>query len=312
MKSFVLFICLCIAFANGTERKAKVPLALRRVMAKVTSLEGFLRALKFDEASFRERVKNFSIKQHSGLPGGPYLGKVALRSNSTEPSPDPVYLDNAPCKPRPEAVEVPQPEDKNALHFPLFVTLHRCRGACSERPFETRCEARETESLTLLASKVTWSSGSQNSNELEPDVAFLPVTNHTKCGCPCAVKPAECDNRTQVYSKENCRCECKLIQPSCPIRFQWNPEKCQCVCHPSENQKICSKRLQFDDKRCKCVCSSRRCKMKTKIRDPRDCRCKCPRFPKCPPGTVRDAQTCNCDWAPKKSRSEMSRGRRRL
>ena len=74
--------------------------------------------------------------------GGPYLGKVALRSNSTEPSPDPVYLDNAPCKPRPEAVEVPQPEDKNALHFPLFVTLHRCRGACSERPFETRCEAR--------------------------------------------------------------------------------------------------------------------------------------------------------------------------
>lgn len=200
----------------------------------------------------------------------------------------------------------------NALHFPLFVTLHRCRGACSERPFETRCEARETESLTLLASKVTWSSGSRNSNELEPDVAFLPVTNHTKCGCPCAVKPAECDNRTQVYSKENCRCECKLIQPSCPIRFQWNPEKCQCVCHPSENQKICSKRLQFDDKRCKCVCSSRRCKMKTKIRDPRDCRCKCPRFPKCPPGTVRDAQTCNCDWAPKKSRSEMSRGRRRL
>lgn len=40
-----------------------MPLALRRVMAKVTSLEGFLRALKFDEAeiaSLRERVKNFS------------------------------------------------------------------------------------------------------------------------------------------------------------------------------------------------------------------------------------------------------------
>ena len=37
-----------------------MPLALRRIMAKVTSLEAFLRALKFDEASLRERVKNFS------------------------------------------------------------------------------------------------------------------------------------------------------------------------------------------------------------------------------------------------------------
>lgn len=168
----------------------------------------------------------------------------------------------------------------------------------------------ETENLTLLASKVTWSSG--NSNELEPQVAFLRVTNHTKCGCLCAVKPAECDNRTQSYSKENCRCECKPIQHSCPIRFQWNPEKCQCVCHPSENQKICSKRLQFDDKRCKCVCSSRPCKMKTKIRDPKDCRCKCPRFPKCPPGTVRDARTCNCDWAAKKKEFDFSRKQGRL
>lgn len=40
-----------------------MPLALRRVMAKVTSLKGFLRALKFDEASLRERVKNFSINR---------------------------------------------------------------------------------------------------------------------------------------------------------------------------------------------------------------------------------------------------------
>ena len=59
---------LCFLLCH-LQRKTKVPLALRRVMAKVTSLEGFLRALNFDEASFRERVKNFSIKQHSGSPG---------------------------------------------------------------------------------------------------------------------------------------------------------------------------------------------------------------------------------------------------
>ena len=40
------------------------------------------------------------------------------------------------------AVEVAQPAEPNALNFPLFVTLHRCGGACNERPFDTKCQVK--------------------------------------------------------------------------------------------------------------------------------------------------------------------------
>lgn len=51
-----------------------------------------------------------------------------------------VILDSAPCAPRPAVVELPQPEGSSSFYFPFFVTLHRCGGACNDRPFETSCQ----------------------------------------------------------------------------------------------------------------------------------------------------------------------------
>lgn len=135
-------------------------------------------------------------------------GKFAPRSNSTEPSPDPVFLDNAPCKPRLEAVEVPQPEDKNALHFPLFVTLHRCRGACSERPFETRCEAQGMHIQPFAFFRIAWRTSAL--------VKVRPITNRRSLYC----------NDKRVGN--NALAETSDFKP---IDLQW------CFCHISCDQK---------------------------------------------------------------------------
>ena len=68
-----------------------------------------------------------------------------------------VILDSAECKARPVAVEVPQPKNRDAFYYPFFVTLHRCGGACSSRPFETKCQAQGTSicSITFYYSTMT-------------------------------------------------------------------------------------------------------------------------------------------------------------
>jgi len=79
-----------------------------------------------------------------------FLARIA--SGSYFPDLPLAILESAKCAPRPVAVEVPQPEEQNALNFPMFVTLHRCGGACSERPFDTKCQAQGRSSLTALMS----------------------------------------------------------------------------------------------------------------------------------------------------------------
>ena len=63
-----------------------------------------------------------------------------LNRTRTEQEGPLVELENQVCAPRPVVVAVPQPE-LQGLHFPFYVTLHRCGGACQERPLTTRCIA---------------------------------------------------------------------------------------------------------------------------------------------------------------------------
>ena len=162
----------------------------------------------------------------------------------------------------------------------------------------------ESQDLNLVVTKVAWSSASDKLSEISREFSSVPVTNHTKCGCLCASTPADCNNRTERFSKETCRCECKTKGVLCPFNFLWNPEKCQCTCNPKAQQR-CNKRYQFDEKLCRCTCSTRPCKMAIKVRDPKNCRCKCPRR-KCSPGMRYDLHTCTC------RRIDNRRGRKRL
>lgn len=216
-----------------------------------------------------------------------------LSENSDFPDLPYVILDSAPCAPRPVVVEVPQPVDSSSFYFPFFVTLHRCGGACNERPFETSCQPEGKNDLNLVVSKVAWSSAKAGLEEISNEFTAVRVTNHTTCSCGCKVKPTDCDKRTQQYSKEHCSCQCKSRSTLCPSNFRWDPLKCQCRCDPTNIESKCTKRFQFDKETCRCTCSKRPCKQSEKERDPSTCMCKCPSI-RCPSGMTLDRRTCHC------------------
>ena len=83
---------------------------------------------------------------------GAALGLARFASDSDFPDLPLRILESAKCAPRPVVVEVPQPVEQKALNFPMFVTLHRCGGACRERPFDTKCQAQGRSILTVLTS----------------------------------------------------------------------------------------------------------------------------------------------------------------
>lgn len=149
-----------------------------------------------------------------------------------------------------------------------------------------------TKDFNLVVSKMSWSSSTDKLKDMSNEFTVVNVTNHTDCSCQCAIKPTDCDNETQRYSKEHCSCQCIKPRAPCPFNNQWDPVKCQCVCNPA-NKFACRKRLEFNEKLCACTCSTKPCKMDLKVRDPRSCRCRCPRL-RCPVGMVYDQRSCTC------------------
>ena len=143
-----------------------------------------------------------------------------------------------------------------------------------------------------MVNRVAWLSASDKLHELSREITTVRITNHTKCGCKCAIKATDCNNRTERYNENTCRCECKSRSKLCPFNFKWDPLECQCKCNLQSSHR-CNKRYQFDEKLCRCVCSGKKCKMASKVRDPKDCRCKCPRLV-CPRGMQHDRRTCQC------------------
>lgn len=307
-------MCLCffisLTHANNV-RKVAMPTELRNVMADVTSLDSFLRAMN------AEKLR--AVINAIGVPSGGTKGlRHKPKGSGDLPSPKKpeipsqlarvlqdsnlpyVILDDARCAPRPELIEVPQPKYENAFYFPFFVTLHRCGGSCGARPFETSCQLQEKEDFNLLVSKTSWSSSSDRLDETSNEITPVRMTNHSSCSCQCKVKPSDCDNRTQRYSKENCRCDCIRGFMPCPRNHRWDPIKCQCICSPSNAVRAeCTKRVEFDMESCRCTCSKKRCKNRAKVRDPKTCRCKCPR---CPLGLKEDPQSCACTRAYRRRR----------
>lgn len=265
---------------------------LRRMMANVTSLDSFLRVISVTRLThLREAV---SALNHDKRETVKDVGLLARFSENLQfPDLPYVILDSAPCAPRPAVVEVPQPVDSSSFYFPFFVTLYRCGGACNERPFETSCQPEDKEDLNLVVSQVGWSSAETELKKISEEFTAVRVTNHTLCSCGCKVKPTDCDNRTQQYSKEQCSCQCKPRPLPCPSNFRWDPVKCQCRCDPTNIESKCRKRFQFDEKKCDCTCSKRPCKQTIKSRDPKTCMCKCPSI-RCPSGMTLERRTCTC------------------
>lgn len=207
---------------------------------------------------------------------------LPLKKNNFAPTnPVPSKFFAALCSDQPITEQFYDTHSKSALHICFF-------------PYT------EKEDFNLLVSKTSWSSSSDRLNETSNEITPVRMTNHSSCSCQCKVKPSDCDNRTQRYSKENCRCDCIRGFMPCRRNYRWDPIKCQCICSPSNAVRAeCTKRVEFDMESCRCTCSKKRCKNRAKVRDPKTCRCKCPR---CPFGLKEDPQSCACTRAYRRRR----------
>lgn len=149
-----------------------------------------------------------------------------------------------------------------------------------------------TENISLLAFLVSWNSPSDSKDQLFNANRIIPMANHTRCGCRCIAKPSDCDPSTQVFSQDNCRCECRAKSRPCPSYHRWDRIRCKCVCHPP-SYITCPRRFQWSPEKCKCVCKTSACRA-NKVRNQKNCRCYCPRFPICPLGFRKNRRTCKC------------------
>ncbi|EDO47017.1 predicted protein [Nematostella vectensis] len=313
--------------AEGEQANSVViPQEIQALMAGVNDMASFLRAMGLERVKLghAHRVRPVSpglpgvsqVDLEGHRPGGPGVnlpGKEGHKLLGSKPpqyqfgrtkvlslgdaSGPPVALENIACGASSHVVAVPQPAHSNGFYFPTHVRLHRCTGACSAKPRVLECAPTETKNISLLVFSVSWTAD-QSSSGSRPrwyrNPILVPMTNHTRCGCQCVIKPSQCNPQTQTFSRENCRCECKPQTSPCPRHFQWDQIRCKCVCNPYHIPR-CPSRQEWHSDVCKCGCKRGGCKMKTKVRNPHTCRCVCPpNQPRCLSGWKRDRRDCEC------------------
>ena len=141
--------------------------------------------------------------------------------------------------------------------FKDFKQCH-CQKRCPNVPFnplnqDSYCLWREAR---LVARPLAESSAILVSSGLQ----------YAKGSCTCCRVPRSCRNPLHVFSRIDCRCQCRY-QQSCP------PNK------------------YFDQNKCSCQCPAIRC-LPHYEQDPDTCKCICKRS--CPSGSYLNKTTCEC------------------
>ena len=99
------------------------------------------------------------------------------------------------CQPIPTAVKVPR-----FSVWPNIVKLNRCLGGCHDIYNVKECAVTAERKFMLIVHQIPqfWR-------------LTVPMTEHTKCGCSCRVKPNDCNHTAQYYDKGSCSCLCKTL-----------------------------------------------------------------------------------------------------
>ncbi|XP_031563208.1 uncharacterized protein LOC116298792 isoform X2 [Actinia tenebrosa] len=227
-----IYACLWVVVLSTLATSGMIlPPDLKRIMANVNSLDTFMTAFNLGNITLQpppprkqqngwESLLNKKSTQNAKLKTVA-VGRTRVVSFFDDTSP-PIALDDAPCKPYPTVIEVPQPSHHQGFHYPFNVMMHRCAGSCSTKPRVQECVATATENISLLSFLVSWNSPSASKNQLRPSHRIMPIVNHTQCGCQCITKPSDCDPSTQVFSQDKCRCECKARSRPCPAYHRWD------------------------------------------------------------------------------------------
>ena len=108
--------------------------------------------------------------------------------------PEAIEMDQFFCRTLPTAVKVP-----GFSVWPNVVKLNRCLGGCHDIYNVYECTATAETKFMLSVYQIQQS----------VKILTVPMTEHTKCGCSCRVKPNDCNDITQYYDKGSCSCLCK-------------------------------------------------------------------------------------------------------
>ena len=94
---------------------------------------------------------------------------------------------------------------------PDFIHLHRCMGGCRYKaPSLFHCAAKETSTVRVNTYQIDLTTGTIEGVVLE-------MVNHTQCDsdCQCVVQEHHCNNATEIYDPDRCKCKCKNLQHTC-------------------------------------------------------------------------------------------------
>ncbi|XP_018406489.1 PREDICTED: vascular endothelial growth factor A-A-like [Cyphomyrmex costatus] len=141
------------------------------------------------------------------------------------------------CVPRHTLVKlIPQ---SGYTFYPNYASVKRCSGFC---PRNKSCMP-----VRKNVRKIAVRMDGYNSSECY----HVLLEEHTKCKCQCSVTENHC-NIHQVYSENNCACECKNKR-KCDKERQmvWNEKLCKCTCNKEE--EICTSGLEWVPSRCGCA-----------------------------------------------------------
>ncbi|XP_029674616.1 vascular endothelial growth factor A-like [Formica exsecta] len=140
------------------------------------------------------------------------------------------------CVPRRTLVKlIPQP---GYIFYPNYAPVKRCSGFC---PHNKLCMPVQTDVKRIVVRMDGYNSS---------ECYHVLVEEHVKCKCQCSVKQSHC-NTHQVYSENNCACECKNRRKCNEERqMVWNENLCKCICNKEE---ICSSGLEWVPSLCRCA-----------------------------------------------------------
>lgn len=150
------------------------------------------------------------------------------------------------CKPKKAAVPLPNPNPFHTELKPECVYIKQCSGCCNSPQLE--CVPVRTKTKTFPAMAITSTARGHRfaKNQM---IKMVKVEEHRACQCECKVRAEHCAPN-QVYSEDECQCQCpKNVDRSCPPRKVWNEKECRCECRDSHT---CTTGRYFDVNSCRC------------------------------------------------------------
>ncbi|XP_011684564.1 PREDICTED: vascular endothelial growth factor A-like [Wasmannia auropunctata] len=141
------------------------------------------------------------------------------------------------CMPRPTLEKlIPQ---SGYTFYPNYASVMRCSGSCT-RNKSCMPVRKNIRNITVRRVGLDLS-----------ECYHVAVEDHIKCKCQCSVTRNHC-NIHQVYSEDNCACECQNRTECDKARgMVWNEKLCKCTCNKEE--EICSSGLEWVPSRCGCA-----------------------------------------------------------